>query len=264
MRQVSVLLLLAVVSSSSFAMELTKLDRSTRQEPAYRSKTPKYCLLVFGPEAGTRVWMVLDGDRLFVDRNGNGDLTDDGGPIAALEGAGQLEEKVYELGEIHEGTLTHKNLSLRVRKIDYLASAFDAVKQWLAKSPGTKGYLLSAEIEMPGWKGDGSGGRVRQYAGFLDPSGVLAFADCPQEAPILPFRGPWQISLREHTPLTIGRTNELVLRIGTQGLGAGTAISVAYNGVIPEDRYPHVEITYPPKAPGAKPVTQLYQFKERC
>lgn len=264
MRQAFVLLLLTVLSSPSLAMDLSKIDRSLRKEPAYHSKTPKYGLLVFGPEARTRIWLVLDGNRLFVDRNGNGDLTDDGEPVAALEGAKQLEEKVYEVGEIREGTLTHKNLTLRIRKIDYLASGFDAVKQWLAKFPGAKGYLLSAHIEMPGWKGNGSGGRVQQYAGFLDPSGVLAFAERPQEAPILPFRGPWQISLREHTPLTIGRRTDLMLRIGTPGLGAGTSVNVAYQGVIPEDRYPQVEIIYPPKAPGAKPIAQRWQFKERC
>jgi hypothetical protein len=35
-------------------------------------------LLVFGTDARDRVWLVHDGDTLFVDRNGNGDLTDDG------------------------------------------------------------------------------------------------------------------------------------------------------------------------------------------
>ena len=30
------------------------------------------------PEAQTRVWIVQDGDTLYVDRNGNGDLTEPG------------------------------------------------------------------------------------------------------------------------------------------------------------------------------------------
>src|SRR5262249_8147594 len=57
--------------------DLTKIERTIAKEPAYKSK-PKYCLLVFGPEAKTRVWLVLDGDTLYVDRNGNGDLTETG------------------------------------------------------------------------------------------------------------------------------------------------------------------------------------------
>jgi hypothetical protein len=123
MRKIFVLLIVAVISSPSLAMDLTKIDRSIGKEPAYQSKTPKYCLLVFGPEARTRIWLVLDGNRLFVDRNGNGDLTDDGKPVAALEGRKQVEEKVYEIGEIREGMLMHRNLSLGVWKIDDLASS---------------------------------------------------------------------------------------------------------------------------------------------
>ncbi len=57
------------------ALDLARLDRTIAKEPAYQSKQPRYCLLVFGSEAKTRVWLVLDGDTLYVDRNGNGDLT---------------------------------------------------------------------------------------------------------------------------------------------------------------------------------------------
>src|SRR5262245_7856310 len=73
--------------SSAVADDLTKIDRSIGKEPVYQSKSPKYCLLVFGPRAETRVWLVLDlvseprqedgsNNALYVDRNGNGDLTE--------------------------------------------------------------------------------------------------------------------------------------------------------------------------------------------
>ena len=52
--------------------------RTIAKEPAYRTKSPKYCLLAFGPEGKDQVWLVLDGDTLYVDRNGNGDLTEVG------------------------------------------------------------------------------------------------------------------------------------------------------------------------------------------
>src|SRR5262245_42300290 len=71
------------VAGPAAAAGPTKVDRSIRKEPAYRSKNPLYCLLVFGPEAGARVWVVLDGDALYLDRNGNGDLTDPGERVAA-------------------------------------------------------------------------------------------------------------------------------------------------------------------------------------
>src|SRR5438067_566227 len=47
------------IASAGFAADLAKIDRTIVKEPAYKS-APKYCLLVFGPEAATRVWLVLD------------------------------------------------------------------------------------------------------------------------------------------------------------------------------------------------------------
>src|SRR3712207_1181094 len=85
MRPVS-LAILAVGVAAAPAADLAGVDRTIKKEPAYRSKSPKYGLLVFGPRAETRVWLVLDlaaepsdpdgsKNTLYVDRNGDGDLT---------------------------------------------------------------------------------------------------------------------------------------------------------------------------------------------
>src|SRR5947207_2599263 len=74
------LLSLALTTLATLAADLSKIDRHIVKEPAYQSK-PLYCLAIIGPEAKARVWLVLDGDRLYVDRNANGDLTDDGEPV---------------------------------------------------------------------------------------------------------------------------------------------------------------------------------------
>ena len=77
--------LLGHLAAPAAAVDLAKIDRSIRKEPVYQSKEPQYCLLVFGPEAKVRVWLVLDGDALYLDRNG--DLTEPGKriePSAAL------------------------------------------------------------------------------------------------------------------------------------------------------------------------------------
>src|SRR6266566_9087745 len=66
------------------AADLAKVDRTIAKEPAYKGQ-PKYCLLVFGPEAKARVWLVQDGDTLYVDRNGNGDLTEKGEKVACAK-----------------------------------------------------------------------------------------------------------------------------------------------------------------------------------
>src|SRR5438477_520135 len=56
-----------------------KIERNLKKEPAYVGK-PRYLLLSFGPEARTCIWCVLDidGRRLYVDRNQNGDITEPG------------------------------------------------------------------------------------------------------------------------------------------------------------------------------------------
>ena len=62
---------------------LSRVDRRLL-EPAGLVK-PRYCLLVFGPQAKTRVWIVEAGENLYVDRNANGDLTEPGEAFTPTE-----------------------------------------------------------------------------------------------------------------------------------------------------------------------------------
>ena len=57
--------------------DLSTIDRTIRKEPSYSNK-PGYCLLTFGAEAWTCIWLVQDGDKIYVDRNANRDLTERG------------------------------------------------------------------------------------------------------------------------------------------------------------------------------------------
>jgi hypothetical protein len=258
------LMLLAWLVAPSFAVDLTKVDRTIVKEPSYKSK-PKYCLLVFGPEAKTRVWLVQDGDTLYVDRDGNGDLTAPGKKVEAEKQKGEDDGGfAFKAGEIREGSLVHKDLNVFVSKIDHLAKQDDMAKGFLAKNPKARGYYIMVETEMPGWHGSGVGGRVRQRAFYLDANGVLQFADKPQEAPIVHFGGPWQISLFGAHKLTIGRETDVVLGVGSPGIGPGTTTWIDYDGVIPEKVYPTVEVTYTPKQAGAAPITERYELKRRC
>ncbi len=50
-----------LLGSPTSASDLNKIERSILKEPVYKAK-PRYCLLVFGPEARARVWLVLDGN----------------------------------------------------------------------------------------------------------------------------------------------------------------------------------------------------------
>jgi hypothetical protein len=71
------LVMLAASPAAATAADPLKVERGPAEEPAYRGE-PKYCLLAFGPEAKARVWAVRDDNALYVDLNGNGDLTEKG------------------------------------------------------------------------------------------------------------------------------------------------------------------------------------------
>ena len=55
-------------------------NQQLAHEPDYRS-TPRYALLAFGAKGESKVWLVEDGQSLYLDRNQNTDLTDDGPPL---------------------------------------------------------------------------------------------------------------------------------------------------------------------------------------
>src|SRR5260370_42667936 len=94
--------------------ELAKVDRKIAKEPAYQTKSPKYCLLVFGLEAKDRAWLVQDGDTLYVDRNGNGDLTEAGKSCKIM--APNENSRSFDAGEIQINGLTHTGLNVMKMK----------------------------------------------------------------------------------------------------------------------------------------------------
>jgi hypothetical protein len=92
----------------------------------------------------------------------------------------------------------------------------------------------------------------------------LQFADRPEDAPIIHFGGPWTLSLYQQRILWLDRTSKLDLVFGTPGLGAGSFAYVGYEGVVPDNLAPRVEITFQPRKPGEPPVIAGYELKERC
>src|SRR4051812_15483413 len=114
---------------------------------------------------------------------------------------------------------------------------------------------------MPGRRGNAMGGRVQQQTSPVDGTGALQFADRPQGAPILHFGGPWKVTLFGSHQLTIDRETTVYLGVGTRGLGAGTFTWTDYENVIPIDKFPTLDIVYPPKRPGDRPLREHYELK---
>lgn len=250
--------------------DLAAVDRTIRKEPADRTKAPKYGLLVFGPRAEHRVWLVWDGDTLYVDRNGDGDLTQPGEAVTARKREPGQEEGYYAfiVGEIRAGGLTHRELTVYVNDLASYGRLFDnhpAAKAALARDPKAKLFTLTAEVQVPGLKGGAPGGRVQYRTSVTDLDGPLLFANRPSDAPVVHFGGPLQVTLYGERPtVRLERDLDLVLCVGTPGAGPGTFAMIDYADCIPEKAFPRVEIGFPTTSAGELPVRELYELKERC
>jgi hypothetical protein len=250
-----------LAASAAGAADLTKVDRTIAKEPAYKGK-PKYCLLVFGPEAKSRAWLVQDGDVLYVDRNGNGDLTEKDKKVALKQGTKDFRN--FEAGELRIDGLTHGDL--RVSQMRATAEFVGNNKEWervkAQDEPWTWSVYVKAERsaddkrDLP---------KTIGYVANGDGLGMLLFADRPQDAPIVQLNGPFSLGLQDVKQVfTAGHQTMLQIGVGTQGVGPGTFSFVLYPDTIPADAYPEAVITFPAKEAGGKPITQKFVLKERC
>jgi hypothetical protein len=257
-----VLAALALTLAPATPGDLSKIERTIVKEPAYQSK-PKYCLLVFGSKAKARIWLVLDGETLYVDRNGNGDLTE------KRERAEKLKEADAKL---QQTCLYMRNVPVPKGKvtIELNQIIYDKLRH---------NYPVSVSLAKIKSFGD-----FQRAGSFSHES--LVFADRPQDAPILHFDGPRQMQLAYIEPpprnvlddikqiLKFGRAREPVLTrggqscefyatVGTPGLGKGSFVAHAHDG-LPKDVHPVVAIEFPPNKPGAERIKKSYRLTKRC
>jgi hypothetical protein len=259
------------------AAELAKVERTIRREPAYKGK-PKYCLMVFGPETKDRVWLVLDDEALYVDGNGNGDLTGEGKRFKVPEFNASdhpiyHQERSIQAGTITVGGLKHVDLEVNQyrcrRKIE---SKIEDAKEWQEQLDSIWRQLPDGLVSMVSLKldpkcyqlfGPSDAPRVLHFA-WVDNQGFLAFSDRPQGAPILHFGGPLTLRMNPGDKLRRGaEPPDTTLLLGTIGLGAGAFVTMSYD-LVPKDVRPVVDVRFPAKQPGQQPVTRKYVLKERC
>jgi len=208
-------MLFCILPTTTQAVDLTTIDRSSKKEPSYQSESPRYCLLIFGKEVRTRVWLIVDGQRLYIDRNGNGDLTEPGELIES----NTIAESFEQILKADEMT-GHKNY----RTI----SSFDVDQIREANGPTVHEDLelsvydhdrFSCSIDLASGRYQSVGGR------WSHPKPRLATR--PQDAPIIHFDGPVTFARHEPTLFLTRRTTGIGDRtirvwIGTPGLGEGT------------------------------------------
>lgn len=252
-----------VLAPPAPAADLAKIERKIAREPAYQSKSPKYCLLVFGPDARTRVWLVQDGDTLYVDRNGSGDLTEDGKRVKIKQQGDSYRS--FEAGDLRAGGLTHTGLSVTQMKATP-EGVGDAREFARIKKATPEGWMWWVRItaERPA---DDKRPLPRKISYVIngDGLGMLVFADRPQDAPIVHLNGPFSLGLQDRKQrFLVDEKLMLQIGVGTPGVGPGTFAFVLYPNTIPKDAYPVAEVTFPAKTPGRDPLKHKYVLKERC
>jgi hypothetical protein len=224
MRIVSLLFALSWAIGSAatgIGADLTKLERIIAKEPAYKNK-PKYCLVVFGPEAKTRVWLALDGDVLYVDKNGNGDLT-------------EANERIQEDRPTPNFTTF---LAGNVR-LDYETSLTDFNLTIPKRAAGTP----DLDITFHGKRASS----VRSaYAR------VREFSERPQDAPVVHFEGPLTFLLPDPPTLLRGQKRNLFVYVGTAGLGRGAFAWRPAGALVAADVKVVVQIEYSSQNPSGK------------
>jgi hypothetical protein len=224
------------------ALEFDKLDRRIAKEPVYKSR-PLYALALLGADASTHVWMVLDGERLYVDKNCNGDLTDDGPPTELKDT--KTEPATFPLIDVSPdgGKSIYK---------------FD-VTLWSrpsgAVSASDEPFNQSVHVTFP----DG-----RWYGAWGDHLNHLIFAASAKDAPVLHFGGDLRMGFEIRKPLEREADGiKLSACVGTPGSCRGAWVHLMYK-TIPLGVFPKVVMELPPEKPGGPPVRLEFALKERC
>jgi hypothetical protein len=281
----SLVALLTVLSGMAVAQDLSKIDRDVGKQPTYASKAPRYCLLVFGPKADTRVWLVLDltydplrekpgkADALHADLNGDRDLTGEGERIPATvvikkEPAGYIGTFPYAESELHlprftvgdvkgrDGTIVYKNLVVDVGWFIF----------------GRKDREVQVAVDVPG------------YGRQVVSGEQLWFADSPAKAPVIWFGGALTLRLApsgllhlpvdytgkeppppryEEFPLVRGKKMPLRVELGSAGIGLGT-FNVISNDKPPADVHPIAKVVFPHADPKKPPIEVSVDLNKRC
>jgi hypothetical protein len=237
------LVLAGGASASARPADLTRIERAIVKEPCYKSK-PRYCLLVFGPEAKTRVWLVLDGDVLYVDRNGSGDLTEKGKGVALSRALGDITEPGHGP--------KHTALTVTASEDGGMVVTITAEGKYRQRSGRVTFAARSQEAPIVHFNGPIS---VRFSSAVADSDrGKVARAAADMSSRELLLR---QLEKESRLPgeRRLTKTVSLGAVIGTAGLGEGTFATYMARDILgqPNDRIV-VEAAFPNQDVKAKPI----------
>jgi hypothetical protein len=223
--------------------DLAKIDRRIKKEPAYTAKDPLYALYVFGPEAKTRAWAVLDKskpdaphyDVLHFDRNADGDLT---GAGERIEGKLDGDRMTFTIGRFNDPVNKQEHTDVEVGRVEGEDARTMFRMKWCGKELVRGGYAP-------------------------EPGPYTQFAKSPADAPVLwpgadgPFSfQPWTLD-----KFPVGEATELRVFLGHRGQGRNTFCAVS-DTFLPKDVPVLATLVYRDK--DGKERRAQAELRERC
>jgi hypothetical protein len=261
MRTAACLLLLAGLAQAGGP---GAVERKIAKEPEYRGAERYYALLVLGPEAERRVWFAVDGEDLYADLNGNGDLTEPGEKLHASSTGSQesfiplwREWRIPGLaGSDRWSDIKVKfnvlNPSWRPSPTAGNRAYMDRFMDGVAKTPGAN--ISNIEVTI--------GGTRTQFCNAM-------FATSAEKAPVFHMDAPLTVGVLETiVPHVLGRTPDLErvqVAVGTPGSGGDQPGCFSYlmYQCLPEAARPVLEIEFP-LADGKRSPATRFPLDEKC
>ena len=231
------LCVLVAATGSVAAGDLSKIDRTIRKEPVYKTK-PRYALLVFGPSAETRVWFVQDGETLYLDRNGDGDLTG--------------EDKRFTSDSLEKRKPEVRDPDGRTRYVITRVSVYPEPKN-------RDEWHLMANVDIEG---------PVSYRQYCDAK----LSTSPAKAAIAHFHGPLTIGPRtfnwkltpELSRLPVGDSpGDIFAMAGTTDAEHGCWVVVRSED-LPKDLHPVAEVEFMGEDAGGPSIKKRYRLEQRC
>jgi hypothetical protein len=246
-------------SSGSFET----FDRTIHKEPEYQS-TPKYCLLVLGAGGDVKVWMVEDGKRLFIDKNGNGDLTDDGQPIEPSN-TRKLGDGGWDFNYLLDGFSAGVGPGVsdfNLRRWNYGGSndsyGLSLALEETGRTP-TKEKFLFQDMQFPRNLKSSLSGQIPMYAGWFG----TFWSREPKEAPVIHLGGPLTPRMLRGKEFVIGSGKQrLSLAFTNPGSQTG-AVSRLSIDAVPSHVIPRLVIKWPTDTE-SRPLETSHGLVDRC
>jgi hypothetical protein len=234
------------------------------REPRYQ-KEPRYALLVFGPRREQRVWMVLDGTTLYVDRNGNGDLTE---PDERLEPTNPKDGSNRFGGS---GSHTHFDIFEFTVQAGVKGTSRFRLDHWIRAENFTPKTDFDKELHADWLKLRHENSTLWRKDGLGQGQTPLIFMPKPADAQVCALDGPltFAVKLPQYQVLQRGEGGgDLAFHIVVMGRPYRGATQQLFNPLatseVPGAAHLEVEIEYPTKAGQTEPLRRKYILKQRC